>query len=227
MTEDIRKGQASYYGKLFEQHGPGVDAVASAKQTFKDLRYEKLAAILAPDDDVTVHEIGFGLAHFHEFVKQTMPTKKVRYSGSEVTPHFVDYCKERYPESQFFLRDIAEGTPKDRYDYVVFAGTFYHMAGSSSAEYFTYVKKMLENAFAMCERGMVVNFITGYVDYVKDDLFACDVKEMIDFTVKRLSRFFKIDHGYPLFEYTLSVYKEGYVKQRYPAEDFAKYFKGR
>jgi hypothetical protein len=225
MTQDIKSGQAEYYGRLFEKHGPGVDAVASAKQVFKDLRYEKLAAPIAADDNASVHEIGFGLAHFYEFLKQYYPTKKLTYSGSEVTPHFVDFCKKEYPGSEFFLRDIAERVPEDRYDYVIFAGTFYHLAGATPEAFSIYSRQMLKNAFAMTRKALVVNFITSYVEYTKEDLFHCDVGGMIDFTVKNLSRFFSIDHAYPLFEYTLIIYREPAVAARFPQTEFSKYFK--
>jgi hypothetical protein len=69
------------------------------------------------------------------------------------------------------------------------------------------------------------NFVTGCVDYRYDELFYGELPEIVDFVVKELSHFFTIDHGTPLYEYTVCVYHEDYIASQYTDEAFRKYFK--
>lgn len=225
VTDKISKAQENYYNTLLKAHGPSVDAVASGKQIYKELRYEKLCKIFERDTELTLHDVGCGLCHLLEYIKKTYPDKSVRYSGSEITSAFVDYCRKNYPANQFYHRDLAEKAFDDKHDYLVFGGAFYHLIGTTADEFNRYVKGMLENAFTMCNRGMAFNFITDYVEYRCEGLFYAKVPDIIDFVANRMSRFFSIDHAYPLYEYTVHVYKEAYIASHYRDESFHKYFK--
>lgn len=220
----VVKKQASYYGGLYNEHGPGVNAVASGRQIYKDIRYQKLSAIFENETAFSIHDIGFGLGHFYEFLKKRYPQKSIDFSGSEVTPQFVDHCKSMYPECEFYFRDLAEKPFVEKYDYLVFGGTFYHLAGANEQEFVTFVQRMLLNGFSSALCGMSFNLITGFVDYRSDDLFYCEVPAIIDFCAKKLSRFFTIDHASPLYEYTISAYKEEYIAGQYADDAFQKYF---
>jgi hypothetical protein len=187
------------------------------------LRYKKLAKLFSDDVKFSVHDVGFGLAHFLEFIQQELPGRHIVYSGSEVTEKFVNYCKEHYPEIDFKFRDLAAGPFEDNYDYLVFGGTFYHLAGVPADQFQNYAFSVIENAFSMSRRGISFNLITEYVDYRRDDLFYCSMSDLLDFINSRLSRFFTIHHDYPLYEYTVCVYKETYVANKYRDPSFKKY----
>jgi hypothetical protein len=224
-VNSITNSQARYYGNLFETHGAGVDAVASGSQLYKELRYEKLCRVFENNNEFSMHDVGFGLGHLWEYIKIHHGDKKVSYSGSEVTDDFVVQCRAAYPDCQFALRDLAEQSYPDRYDYLIFGGTFYHTAGVSQNEFKVYVQKTLKNAFCMARRGIAFNFVTSHVEYRKSDLFYMNPADIIEFVVGDLSRFFLMNHSYPLFEYTMCVYQEEYVAQQYASDEFAKYFK--
>ena len=222
-VDEIRKSQSAYYNGLFASYGPTVDAVASGKQVYKDLRYEKLSQVFQYDTELTLHDVGFGLGHYYEFLKARFPDKTIVYSGSEVVPEFVTYCVTHYPTCVFHERDLAQQAFADRYDYLVFGGTFYHLAGTPREMFGEYAKRALLNAFGMCRRGIAFNFLTGFCDYFYDHLYYAVVSEAVTFVAENLSRFFTLDHAYPLYEFTMCVYKESYVASRYPGEEFDKY----
>lgn len=225
--DDISGKQAAYYGGLYEKHGASVDAVASGLQVYKNLRYEKLSAVFARDSSCSVHDVGFGLGHYHEFIKSAYPDKSVDYSGSEVTPHFVEHCRQVYPDGAFFLRDLSTSPSPERYDYFIFGGTFYHLAGSAPHDFQQFMERMLSNAFASADRGIAFNVITGYSDFRSEDLFYADLPAVLEFVVGKLSRFFTIDHAAPLYEYTVCVYREEYISRVHPDAAYNKYFKTR
>lgn len=202
-----------------------MDAVASANQAYKDLRFAKISEVFAQDRELSLHEIGCGLGHYYEFLKKHEQDKEIVYSGSDVTEAFVSACREAYPECSFALRDILTEEPSDRYDYVVLPGVFYHLAGVEPAVYYEYVKSMLRMAYSMCKRGMAVNLITKQCEFFREDLFYCQAGEMLDFALRELSRFAAIDHSYALYEFTLRVYAPQYIEAQHPDPAFAKYFR--
>jgi hypothetical protein len=222
---DISGRQAKYYADRLEKHGIDIEAVASRHQAYKDLRYEKIAAVFSRDQAFSVHDVGFGLGHFYEFVKARYPEKTIDYSGSEVTAQFVDHCRNAHPRGKFYLRDLAEAPFAECYDYLVFSGTFYHLAGSSAAEFNRFMRRMVSNGFACAARGIAFNLITGHVDHKTADLFYAEPAEVVAFVARKLSRFFTIDHAVPLYEYTVCVYHESYIAHAYKGEVFKKYFK--
>jgi len=225
ITNEISKSQANYYDTLLKEYGPSVDAVASGKQIYKELRYEKLCGVFEKDIELTLHDVGCGLCHLYEYIKKAYPDKSINYSGSEITSEFVDYCRKNYPTNQFYYRDLSERAFDERYDYLVFGGTFYHLVDTTEKNFDIYMKKMIVKAFAMCNRGLAFNFITSYVQYRYDGLFYAKVPNIIDFVANNMSRFFSIDHAYPLYEYTVYIYKEEYIASHYRDESFRKYFK--
>lgn len=224
-TDLVTKNQKNYYESLLKEHGPSVHAVASASQVYKNTRYDKLSKVFDTDDVFTIHDVGCGIGHYYEYLKENHPGKDIKYSGTEITDKFVQFCKNKYPESDFYLRDLSISPYSEKYDYLIYGGTFYHMAGSDKDAYFEFVKKMIKNGFDSANKGISFNLITEFVDYEVDDLFYCKMGDLIEFLVKDVSRYFKIDHSSPLYEYTVSLYHESYLKEKYTDAEFDKYYR--
>lgn len=223
--EDVIKNQKAYYGGLFQKHGPTVDAVASGKQIYKEMRYKKLSQVFGDDHEFSLHDVGMGLGHYYEYLRRNFPDRQITYSGSEVVSEFYDYCQRHYPECKFFLRDIGEGDYPDRYDYLVFGGTFYHPCETSRSDWERFMFCILSKAFSMAQRGIVFNVITQYCDFYEKGLYYCNISKILDFITDELSRFFVIDHAYPLYEMTVMVYRQDVIQQQYPEPEYEKYFK--
>lgn len=225
--KSVVEAQRQYYKNLFGKYNYSPRALASGEQIYKDLRYSRLAKVFGDDRSFTIHDVGCGLGHFYEFFKKTFLDGKIEYSGSEIVPEFVSSCREQYPECKFYERDISSINARDKYDYVVFGGTFYHLAGIPGRQMKQFVLRMLEKGFSMCRRGLATNFITTYCDFFDNELYYHSPLSVIDFTIKNLSRFFSIYHDTPVYEYTLCVFKEKYIKKKFSQKEFAKYFKKR
>ena len=161
----ISSKQTYHYSNLFNIHGNSVKSVASGKKVYKDLRYEKLSRIFIDDNNFSVFDVGFGLAHFYEYLVKHYKNKNITYSGSEVVKEFFEKCSNKYPHLNFNMHDLAMRPLSKKYDYVIFGGTFYHLAGSKKEEFEKYVRRMLINGFKSCSKGIAVNFITDKVDY--------------------------------------------------------------
>lgn len=76
----------------------------------------------------------------------------------------------------------------------------------------------------MSRKGIAFNFLTSYNTFNQDDLMYFDPSEVFKYCIKNLSRFVIIDHGYPLYEATATVFKKDFLKSFYIGNAFDKYF---
>lgn len=221
----IDKSQNEYYSGLFKKYGYSPLAVAGKAEEYKNLRYEKVSGIFFNDNNFSLHDVGSGLGHYYPFLKKRLKEKKFDYSGSEINKEFYNFCKKKYPEVEFFLRDLSKKVHDNKYDYLIITGVFYHTCGVDHKKWQKFCFKLIDNCFKMAKKGIACNFITEFVDYKKDDLYYCNIDKITNYIVSNLSRFFNIYHAYPLYEFTLNIFKESYIKQKFQNKSFNKYFK--
>jgi SAM-dependent methyltransferase len=221
-----RESQRRVYGDLHQRYGDDARALLHSGQDSQFERFAILARCFArASKPFTVHEIGCGLGHLGAYLQQCFPD--AIFSGSDIYQPFVDACRERFPQGEFFLRDISEGLPDDRYDFVVVAGTFNIPGSTPRSEWQSFTYSMLRAMYALAHKGIGVTFLTGYSDPGRErpDMFYQDEKEIVDFAKRNLSRHLEIDGFGPLYEYGLRVYRPEYVRALHPQDSFARYFK--
>ena len=221
----IRKDQESHFRELYRQHRGTPMAVSSESPAHKDKRYSEIAGIFANRPSFTVHDVGMGLADFKAFLDRGFADRAITYSGSDILQEYVEEAGRRYPESQFLVRDLSMAAGDDRYDYVTLSGVFHQRRNSSIPEWEAFAQQLLENCFAMCERGLAFNFISPFVDFHQTEVYYCNLHKLIEFIPARLSRFFTIKHDYALYEFTVHVYREQEIARRDDRPEFKKYFK--
>jgi hypothetical protein len=222
----IADDQRSMYGQLYDRYGNNPQSLFHNDQESQYERFEMLARCFAQEIEVfSVHEIGCALGHFGEFLKARFP--QAIFSGSDIYEPFVNACRKRFPHGKFFLRDITEELPDDRYDYVVLCGTFNIPGRISREQWQQFVFSMLTAMYAISGKGIGATFLSTYYDpgRNREDLYYQDEKRLMDFAARNLSRHFELDSMGPLYEYALKVYRPQYVRTLYPQMAFGKYFK--
>mgnify|MGYP003575259216 CR=1 FL=1 len=225
MINSTRLSQQQVYLNLYEGYKGTPMAVSSESLAHKALRFSQIASIFKDEDDISVHDIGMGIADFYQFLLEKSPGKKISYSGTEILPEFVAESSNRFPECKFYLRDVAEQAFDDHYDYVVMSGVFHQRRDSTIPEWERFYQELLVNAFSMCRKGLAFNFISPFVDFYQTEVYYCNIYKLLNFLTEKLSRFFTIQHNYALFEFTVFVYKEEFVLEKHPQAEFRKYFK--
>jgi hypothetical protein len=221
------KTQRIFYLKKFIENHDSPLSLSYNNIKSQNLRFEKINKLFSYEENgapFSIHEIGSGLAHYYEYIKNNKIFENAVYSGSDIVPDFIEFCDLKYPNLSFKNRDITETLPDEKYDYLMLSGTFNPILDSPIQEWETFIHSMIKSMFAMSKKGIAFNFITSYSDYNASDLYYCDPKKMINFVVNNLSRFFLIDSAYPLYEFTVCVYKKNFLNKIYNSKEFDKYF---
>jgi len=222
--KSIVEDQKEHFKNLYKKNRGEPDAVASETYKHKKLRYSKLIDLFPDESDFTVYEVGYGLGHFYEYLEQNFESKRFTYSGSEIVREYHEYCTETYdPVGEFELRNILQDPPSNKFDYVIMSGVFHQISDASKESWEEYMYNILKKSFSISTKGIAFNFLTEYVDYKNDGNYYVDISNMIRFSNEQLSRFFELQHDYPLFESTMYVYKPEFITEIYPQDAFQKY----
>jgi hypothetical protein len=94
-----------------------------------------------------------------------------------------------------------------RADYVVNCGLFTVSGGTDPARWWEYCRAVIGRMFELSHVGIAFNMMTSHVDYRDDHLFYAKPGDVVDFCADSLSRRVVLRHDYPLYEFTVYVYR--------------------
>jgi hypothetical protein len=103
------------------------------------------------------------------------------------------------------------------------SGVFHQMGTSSKMSWETYMFDILRQSYELSTKGIAWNFLSQKAEYETKGNYYASVSNMINFVSNNLSRFFVIQHNYPLFEATMFAYHPKYIAEKYPQRQFNKY----
>lgn len=224
-TNPTRQSQESFFRELYQAHQGSTKAVSSESRAHKELRFRQISKIFEDDDNFTLHDVGMGLADYFEYLQSTHRGLTFEYSGTEILPEFVEHANRRFPSCRFHHRDIAQQSFDDCYDYVVMSGVFHQKRDASIRDWEAFAQNLIANSFRMCKKAVGFNFISPFVDYYQTEVYYCNLPKLINYINDTLSRFFVINHNFALFEFTVFVYKESFIRSCSPQPEFQKYFR--
>ena len=112
----------------------------------------------------------------------------------------------------------------DVHDVVVLSGVLNRPGGVPQEDWGPFCYELIRKMFGMAQQGISFNFLTSHNTFSDPALFYLDPGEVLSFCIENLSRFVRVDHGYALFESTVTVFRSGYVRSGCRGEAFDKYF---
>lgn len=222
----VQEEMKRIYGGGYETFGDDPRAFLHNDQASQYERFSMLVRMFEQQrEPFSVHEIGCSLGHFGQYLSERVPL--ARYSGSDIHEPFVETCAKRFPESQFYLRDISQTLPEDRYDYVVTCGTFNIPGDAPRDEWQGAIYGMARAMYAICRRGIGLTFLTTYhdADRTRPELHYQSESGMLDYAFKELSRHVELDKTSALYEYAVRIYRPEYIATRYTQPSLLRYFK--
>ena len=199
-------------------------AVSSESLKHKELRYKNISGVFGEEDSFSLHDVGMGLGDYCNFLNKYYSDRNIVYSGSDIFQDYVIESNRRFPDKKFYLRNLVTSSTEDKYDYLILSGVFHQRRDTSIKDWEQYMETLINNCFAMCNKGIAFNAVTQFVDFYQPNIYYCNIHKLIESINDRLSRFFILKHDYALYELTVYVYKEEYIQQKYSEKEFEKYF---
>ena len=208
--QDVLVGICDLYRDNLNEHGATSKSVGWRDVDSQQLRFEKLAMLLADSDDhddFTCNDWGCGYGAMFHFLRERFAGKLTNYYGYDICDEMLNEARRGAPgQDADFLNSPL---PTIEADYTFVSGTFNVKLHASDAAWQEYVEQTLLKLWQTSRRGIAFNLLTSYVDWREDQLFYADPAHFFDFCKRRLSRFVSVHHDYPLYEWTMIVRRGG------------------
>ena len=200
MKFSDREKAIQRYSERLDRLGATVQALGWRNKEQQYLRFEILSTI-GDLHGRSVLDVGCGFGDFYTYLNER--GIEVDYVGIDISPEILDEARRCHPQIDFRQVDLLVDDFGETFDYVVESGIFNHEVDDNEQ----FAHDMLTAMFGRCKIGIAANMMTSYVDYRDEYLYYYDPKLIFDFA-RILSRFVAVRHDYPLYEFTLCLYRQ-------------------
>jgi ubiquinone/menaquinone biosynthesis C-methylase UbiE len=189
------------YHNLLEKYGYNPKSIGWPKGD-PEFRYYILTSIANFKDGETLLDLGCGFGDLYSFLKLYSP--HIKYMGVDFNHEFIEIGKKVYPNADLRVGDIM----KDDYgvfDWVVGYGIFNSRLPETSNE--VSIKETIQKMFKIAKKGVSVNFLSSYVDYMNPVTYHVSPEWAFSFA-KTLTKRVVLRHDYMPYDFFLYIYKD-------------------
>jgi len=205
ITESLRR----HYSEKFSQHGPTSEGVDWGSDESKMLlRYDKMLTVIETPlaNKPSLLDVGCGYGGLFSYIAKR--GIELDYTGIDIAENMIKWATEKLKSGNFLCGDILNYEFHGKYDYVVCSGILTQKLEASAADMDRYAAILIRKMFDLCRRGMAFNVMTTKVNYFSNNLYYRNPAELLSWCLSEITRHIKIDHTYPLYEYTVYLYRE-------------------
>jgi SAM-dependent methyltransferase len=208
MNKSIIKKTINYYDLCLKKFGNNYKGMNWSSKKSQYLRFEQLIKIKNIKNK-SVHDVGCGNGEFLKFLKK----KKIKVSkflGTDISQNMINYCNANYTKIKnvkFIKLNILDSKKLQNYDFVFASGIFNIKGLVPSKKWEDYVLKVIKQMYSRANIGLSFNFMTFDVDYKDKNIFYMSIDKLIKRLRNEVSKNIIINHSYPLWEFTVYIYK--------------------
>lgn len=199
----------AHYQSTFQAHGmtsKGVDWGDDAAKL--ELRYSKMLAVIRENASTNpgLLDVGCGYGGLYEYA--TNHSIKLDYTGVDVAKNMIDQALAVHKNAKFIHSDILDSSFEGEYEFVVCNGILTQKLDVPALEMDQFAAKLIRKMFNTCKIGMAFNVMSTKVNFFSNNLYYRNPSEVLAWCMSELSSKVMLDHSYPLYEYTVYIYKD-------------------
>ena len=205
----ISKALGQHYSKRFSLHGPcaeGADWGTDESRLL--LRYDKMLRVT--DCGVTnkpsLLDVGCGYGGFQLYA--ISKNIDLDYSGIDVAGNMIEWARANIPSGNFIHGDVLDHQFDGQFDYVVCNGILTQKLETAGLLMDQFAAQLIRQMFSLCTIGMAFNVMTTKVNYYSNNLYYRNPAELLSWCLSEISPHIRLDHSYPLYEYTIYLYRK-------------------
>jgi len=186
----------NHYNTLFKKYGQNAKGLGwlNGRQSIRFGIIKEIGDL----NNSTILDVGCGFGDFYTYLK--FRKIKCKYSGIDINEDFIKIAKKINPDGHFMKKDIQKETNVKKHDWVVASGITNHGVK------YSHLKDMLKTMFAISKKGVMIDFISNYVDYKEREIFYTSPEKIFKFA-KTLTQRVTLRHDYMPYEFSLYLYK--------------------
>lgn len=206
--DKVSKGLRDHYEKTFRQYGAtskGVDWGENEEHQL--LRYRKMLAVIQQEQTETPTVLDAGCGYGGLLAYAGKNGMALQYTGIDVAESMILWAREAFPKAAFIAGDIFEVGITKRFDYVVCNGILTQKLDVPGLVMDEFAGRLIHRLFELCEKGIAFNVMTTKVNYFSNNLYYRNPAELLAWCMTEITPRVKLDHAYPLYEYTVYLYR--------------------
>jgi SAM-dependent methyltransferase len=133
---------------------------------------------------------------------------QLEYTGIDVVEEMVLAARARHPSRNFLHGDFLTYGGKEKFDFVVCNGILTQKLAATTLQMNHYARRLIAALFETCRVGVAFNVMSTYVNYQVDNLYYRNPAELLAWCMSELTDSVLLDHSYPLYEYTIYLYRK-------------------
>ena len=205
----ISKALGQHYAEKFSLHGASSEGVDwGADETKMLLRYDKMLSVvngagLKPKPSLL--DVGCGYGGLQSYAAGR--NIELDYTGIDVAHNMIEWAKANSTSGNFIHGDILDYQFDGKFDYVLCNGILTQKLETPGLQMDEFAAQLIRQMFSLCEIGIAFNVMTTKVNYYSNNLYYRSPAELLSWCLSEISTHVKLDHSYPLYEYTIYLYR--------------------
>ncbi|HZQ72216.1 MAG TPA: class I SAM-dependent methyltransferase [Burkholderiales bacterium] len=193
-----------WYATHIRRYGYGYRALGFGRRSSQEKRFGALLG-LGSFHGRSLLDAGCGFGDLLEWLQGR--GVRPQYTGFDLCAPMIERCRKRFAaqgsSARFLVADALGFEPEaGPYDYVVASGIFGLAARGTRAR----IRPTLERLFALCRRGLAVNFLSARAPRRSAARVYVDPAEMLELGLG-LTPAARLDHSYLPNDFTLLLYR--------------------
>lgn len=213
LMDPISEALGRHYAETFDRHGPtsqGVDWGADAARAA--LRYDKMLAVMPRDPLAGASLLDVGCGYGGLLTHAAREGRTIDYTGIDVADNMIHWAAANLPNGRFLQGDVLSHEFGQQFDYVVCNGILTQKLNATGLEMDRYAGRLIRRLFELCRRGVAFNVMTTKVNHFANNLYYRNPAELLSWCLSEITPHLRLDHSYPLYEYTMYLYREPFLE---------------
>ena len=206
MNPNERDAMVGMYEARFAEFGSDIKSLGWRDTIDQTIRFDVLCDI-GDMAGASICDIGCGFGDLADYLHSRFG-KQLNYVGVDVCPSFVRVAAERHPDCRFICTDILSDVFEEKFDYFILSGALNYLVEDNLALTHAMIRKM----WSLSNKGVAVNFLTSYVNFVRPHNYHQSPEETFKFA-RELTPWVALRHEYPLWEFTIHMLKTPHVQR--------------
>lgn len=200
-----------HYSNKFRQYGAqpkGVDWGPDPSDHC--LRLDRMLAVTElgrqPHARHSILDVGCGYGSLLDLMKQR--SLDFSYTGIDLCEEMIETARTKHPAEEWIVDNILNMDESRRFDYVVCNGLLTQKLQAKISTMDRFLVTLVTKMFDLCNIGVAFNVMSTHVNHTVENLYYRNPAELIAWCMSQLTPRIRLDHAYPLFEYTIYLYRQ-------------------
>jgi SAM-dependent methyltransferase len=199
MNPADKKGLIGLYEERYARLGHDVRTLGWNSRDDQRLRFKVLCDV-ADLSGASVCDLGCGFGDLIGYLRDRFG--QFSYTGVDLSPSLVEKARQLHPSCDLRCVDVLKESFVDRFDYFLLSGAL----NFRMEDNWKLTTDILSLAFSLANKGVAANFLSTYVNFQKPVNYHHSPERVFAFG-RRLTKWVTLRHDYPLWEFTLYLYK--------------------